>query len=131
MTVQTQTSKDVNKKALKSYVVKELDNAKKIVREFEFTGTIIHAEDYVTNKKGLAGISFEVEGMPYRLRVLKGSLKGGSKASHFLNCDVQFTGVEREYDGNMYFDPKDAKIVTYSNLANLSRSGVSFSGSLV
>lgn len=131
MTTKTETSKDVEKKALKSYVVKEIENTKKAVREFEFTGTVTHAEDYVTNKKGLAGISFEVEGMPYRLRVLKGSLKGGSKASHFINCDVQFTGVEREYEGNMYFDPKDAKIVAYSNLANLSRAGVSYSGSLV
>ena len=100
----------------------------KIERTFTVSGKCINAENY--EAKGIPGISFEIEGIPYKLRVLKGSITGGSKASHFLGCTLTFTGIEREYEKKMYFSPKDCTVTIESALAKLAKAGVAFAGSL-
>ena len=102
---------------------------KKIERTFFVEGKVTYASDYETSN-GLQGIVFEIEGIPYKLRVLAGSIKGGDKASHFLGCTVKFTGVDREYEGKKYFSPKDAVITKQSVISALSKAGLSYSGSL-
>ena len=102
---------------------------KKIERTFFVEGKVTFAQDYETSN-GLQGIAFEIEGIPYKLRVLNGSIKGGSNASHFIGCTVKFTGVDRDYDGKKYFSPKDAVITKESALAKLSKAGVAYAGSL-
>lgn len=124
-----ETKKNPESVALKSYVVESIEDSRKIKREFQFSGKCNHAEEYTT-KDGVSGIAFEVTGMPYRLRLLKGSIKGGSKAPHFIGCTLNFTGVEREYEGRTYFNPKDVEVTERSELAELSRTGavLAFSG---
>ena len=100
----------------------------KIERTFTVSGKCINAENY--EAKGIPGISFEIEGIPYKLRVLKGSITGGSKASHFLGSTLNFTGIEREYEGKKYFSPKDCTVTIESALAKLAKAGVAFAGSL-
>lgn len=105
---------------------------KKIERTFEVQGKVTFASDYQT-KNGLKGIAFELEGIPYKLRVLCGSIKGGNNASHFIGCVVKFTGVDREYEGKTYFAPKDAETIVESGIAMLaktSKNGVAYAGSL-
>lgn len=100
----------------------------KIERTYTITGKCISAEDY--EAKGIPGIAFEIENIPYKMRVLKGSIQGGSKASHFLGSTLTFTGIEREYEGRKYFSPKDCVVSVESNLAKLAKAGLAFAGSL-
>jgi len=106
---------------------------KKIERTFFVEGKVTFAQDYETSN-GLKGIAFEIEGIPYKLRVLNGSIKGGTNASHFIGCVVKFTGVDREYEGKNYFSPKDATTTVESPIAMLaktSKNGVAYAGSLI
>ena len=100
---------------------------KKIERTFFVEGKVTFAQDYKTSN-GLQGIAFEIEGVPYKLRVLNGSIKGGTNASHFIGCVVKFTGVDREYEGKTYFSPKDAVITKESALSKLAKAGVAYAG---
>jgi len=103
---------------------------KKIQRTYEVIGKCVSATNYITVKGNLPGIAFEIVGVPYKLRVLCGSVKGGIRAQEFIRSTVRFTGVDREYDGKRYFSPKDCEIVQESALAGLAKAGVAFAGSL-
>ena len=103
--------------------------APKIERTHEIEGRIIYAEDYTT-KNSLPGVTFQIEGCPYNLRILKGSIKGAGSAATLLNCDVKLTGVMREYEGRQYFDPKDLVVTRRSGIATLAAAKVAYAGSL-
>lgn len=105
------------------------ERAKVIERTNFIEGKVLSTEDYVT-KTGVPGIIFNVQGVPYGLRVLKGSLIGGTKGSHFVGCVVKFTGVTEQWENKDYFRPKDAEIVKESALAQLAKAGVAYAGSL-
>jgi hypothetical protein len=102
---------------------------KKIERTFTVEGKCTYASDYET-KTGLKGIAFEIEGVPYKLRVLCGSIKGGEKASHFVGSTLKFSGIDREYEGKKYFAPKDCEVTRESALAKLAKAGLAYAGSL-
>jgi hypothetical protein len=102
---------------------------KTIARTYFVEGKCTYASDYETST-GLKGIAFEIEGIPYKLRVLCGSIKGGEKASHFVGSTLKFTGVDREYNGKMYFGPKDCEVLRESGLAKLAKAGLAYAGSL-
>jgi hypothetical protein len=102
----------------------------KIARTHTITGKCISAQDYVTPKGNIPGVIFMIEGVPYKLRVLSGSLTGGFTAKEFVRCTVQFTGTMRKHEEREYFNPRDARIVKKSALADLAVTGVAYSGSL-
>jgi hypothetical protein len=102
---------------------------KTIERTYFVEGKCTYASDYETSN-GLKGIAFEIEGIPYKLRVLCGSIKGGEKASHFLGSTLKFTGIDREYEGKTYFSPKDCVVLRESGLAKCTRGNLAYAGSL-
>jgi hypothetical protein len=102
---------------------------KTIERTYFVEGKCTYASDYETST-GLKGIAFEIEGIPYKLRVLCGSIRGGEKASHFLGSTLKFTGIDREYNGKTYFSPKDCIVLRESGLANCTRGNLAYAGSL-
>lgn len=102
---------------------------KTITRTYFVEGKCTFADDYETST-GLKGIAFEIEGIPYKLRVLCGSISGGSKAKHFIGSTLKFTGTDREYNGKMYFSPKDCVVTRESGLAKIAKAGLAYAGSL-
>jgi hypothetical protein len=102
---------------------------KTIERTYFVEGKCTYASDYETSN-GLKGIAFEIEGIPYKLRVLCGSIKGGEKASHFLGSTLKLTGVDREYNGKTYFSPKDCAVLRESGLAKCTKGNLAYGGSL-
>lgn len=103
-----------------------------IERTHTHTGKVLYAEDYVAKGKDgdIAGVAMQVEGIPYPVRILKGSLKGAGNAATVLGCTITFTGVMREYNQRQYFNAKDAKVDKQSGLAKIAAAGVAFAGSL-
>ena len=89
------------------------------------TGKVIYAEDYNTST-GLPGVSMQIEGCPYNLRVLKGSIKGAGNAATLAGCIVTLTGVTKMYNEKEYFQPKDCTVNKQSQLAELSMHGRHF-----
>lgn len=120
------------KTSLKNFVLPQITDDRKKPREFKFSGKVISTETYEANTSNGAveGIVFELENLPYKLRLLKGSCKGASRAQHFIGCDVEFTGNIREYNGREYFNALDCRITRESSLAKLAKAGLSYSGSL-
>lgn len=126
------TENKKEEKVLKQFVLKAIVDSRKKEREVKFTGKVINAEEYLANtaQGSVTGIAFELDNLPYKLRLLKGSVKGGSRASHFIGCDVEFTGNTREYEGREYFNAMDCKTIRESGLAKLAKAGVGYAGSL-
>lgn len=117
----------------KLYIMQALTfeaQALKIERTHSFSGKVIFATDYVSKDKKIPGVELQVEGCPYPLRVLLGSIKGANSASTLLNCDVNLTGIMREHEGKQYFNPKDCTVTRRSGIATLAATGVAFAGSL-
>jgi hypothetical protein len=102
---------------------------KTIARTYFVEGKCTFADDYETST-GLKGIAFEIEGIPYKLRVLCGSISNGSKAKHFIGSTLKFTGIDREYNGKMYFSPKDCCVVERDVYSELAIRGIAYTGSL-
>ena len=97
-----------------------------IERTSHVEGKVIIVEEYVAkvkqpddSVKEVPGFAFHVEGVPYPLRVLKGSVTGGTKAGHFIGCTVKFTGISEEYKGVTYFRPKDCIVTEQSKTAEI------------
>lgn len=108
-------------------------DSRKTERTHVISGKVIYAESYVakTNQGEVPGIALTLDNCPYALRVLKGSIKGaGANVGSLLRCEVELTGVMREYNGNTYFNPKDCKVTKQSGLAALATAGVAYAGSL-
>lgn len=117
---------------LKKFVLKEIQDSRKIEREFIVTGKVKSAEEYSAKTKNgvVKGVVFEIDTLPYKLRLLNGSIKGGTRPGHFIGCTMDFTGITREYDGREYFSPLDGSVVTESGLSKLAKAGVAYAGSL-
>jgi hypothetical protein len=105
-------------------------NAKKIERTSFISGKVIYAEDYTTTNKGLPGVSLQIEGIPYQLRILKNSIKGAGNAATLMGCEIRMEGNEREYEGKTYFNPLDCLVTKQSGLAKIASANVAFAGSL-
>ncbi len=103
--------------------------AKTIERTHTITGKVLYAEDYVA-ANNIPGVSIQLEGCPYNLRVLKGSIKGAGNASTVMGCTVTLTGIMRDYNGKQYFNPKDLTVDKKSGIATIAGAGVAYAGSL-
>ena len=103
--------------------------AKTIERTHTITGKVLYAEDYVA-ANNIPGVSIQLEGCPYNLRVLKGSIKGAGNAATLMACTVTLTGIMREYNGKSYFNPKDLTVDKKSGIATIAGAGVAYAGSL-
>ena len=101
--------------------------AKTIERTHTITGKVLYAEDYVA-ANNIPGVSIQLEGCPYNLRVLKGSIKGAGNASTVLGCTVTLTGIMREYNDKSYFNPKDLTVDKQSKQASMSASKIAYAG---
>ena len=102
---------------------------KKIERTHVIEGKVIFCEDTVTNS-GTPGVSMQIEGVPYRMRVLKNSIIGAGNAATLMSCLVKLTGVMEDYKGQMYFRPKDCTVTKQSGLAKIAAAKVAFAGDL-
>jgi len=103
--------------------------AKTIERTHSITGKVLYAEDYVASNN-VPGVNIQLEGCPYNLRVLKGSIKGAGNAATVLGCTVTLTGIMRDYNGKSYFNPKDLTVDKKSGIATIAGAGVAYAGSL-
>ena len=103
--------------------------APKIERTHLIEGVVVYAEDYTT-KTGIPGVTLQVEGVPYNLRVLKGSMVGAGNAATVMGCTVSLTGIMKDYDGKSYFNPKDLTVTKKSGLAKIAAAKVAFAGDL-
>lgn len=101
----------------------------KVERTHSITGKVVAVQSYST-KTNIPGAQVMLDNCPYSLRVLMGSVKGAFKPQELLNCTVTLTGIMREHEGKQYFNPKDLTVDKISGLAQLVKSGVSYSGSL-
>ena len=103
--------------------------AKTIERTHSISGKVLYAEDYVASNN-VPGVNIQLEGCPYNLRVLNGSIRGAGNASTVLGCTVTLTGIMRDYNGKAYFNPKDLVVDKKSGIATIAGAGVAFAGSL-
>ena len=101
--------------------------AKTIERTHTITGKVLYAEDYVASNN-VPGVSIQLAGCPYNLRVLKGSIKGAGNAATLMACTVTLTGVMRDYNGKSYFNPKDLTVDKQSKQASMSASKIAYAG---
>ena len=110
------------------------ESVKKIQRTHVLEGKVTFAEDYTTEKGSIPGVAIQLEGVPYKIRILQNSIKGGSTAGTLLGCTVSLTGIMVEYNGSEYFNPKDCTVTYQSGLARLvaaaGKKGLSYAGSL-
>lgn len=102
---------------------------KKIERTHTLSGKVIFAEDYST-KNSIPGVTIQLDSCPYKIRVLKGSIRGAGNAATLMGCIVSLTGVLKEYQGKSYFDPKDCEVTKQSGLAKIASAKVAFAGDL-
>lgn len=93
-------------------------------------GKVLFAEDYITKDKSIPGVAMQIEGVPYTLRALKGSIKGAGSASTLIGCTVKINGDLRTYEGQEYLNPRDVVVIHQSGLAKIASAGVAYAGSL-
>lgn len=97
-----------------------------IERTHTLTGKILFCEPYEANtsKGTVPGLRIQLDSCPYKLNVLKGSIKGAPcNASALKGATVSIEGTMRTYQEKDYFNPLTVNVTKQSNLGRLAEVG--------
>lgn len=93
----------------------KFDSEVKVKHERTHTvkGRVTTVEPYTANTSNgeVPGWAFQVEGVPYPLRLLKGSIKDAVTREEMIGAVMEFKGNTRVYNEKTYFNPLTASVV--------------------